>query len=179
MRNLLSKLTLISLFLGTFIGICLSAPSARAATDRQPFVGFGIGLQFYSQDTSGSGFYYQGFAGYKATDLLGFGMHIGSAYDGIVHVRSTDFGGFGQILDATSGLFGRLYLDGIYATVDGGGNSHGVNSSQVGFGPGVGAGMFIPTGGALRLTPELTYHAALLNSVVHLVNATFSLTWDL
>lgn len=160
---------------------CLSVVSpsgAHASADKQAFGGLGIGAEFLSQNGSGTGFYYQAFGGYNFDEMIGVGLHIGSSKVGEVHIRATDFGGFFQMTDQLSGLYGRVYVDGIYASVDGGGRAHGVDGTQLGFAPGIGLGMLIPSAGDFHLTPELSYRAALLASTVNLITVSFSFTWD-
>lgn len=164
--------------LGLLMLLLVSTSSVFASADRQSFGGLGLGLEILSQDGSGTGFYYQAFGGYNFSALVGVGLHIGSAKIGEIATRATDFGGFVQLTDESSGLFGRLYLDGVYASRDGGGTAHGVSGSQTGFAPGVGAGMLIPSAGDFHMAPELTYHIAFLNSPVNLITATFNLIWD-
>ncbi|MEW6056114.1 MAG: hypothetical protein AB1540_05820 [Bdellovibrionota bacterium] len=167
------KLRLVLLFIASFM-----SSAAFAAADRQSFGGAGLGLRVLAQNGSGTGVYLQLHGGYAFTPIYALGLHGGYSNVGTVRIRTFDFGAFGQMLEPDSGLYLRLYLDGVNASVNDGGSRHGVQGNQTGFAPGLGVGMLIPTAGDFHLVPEVTYHAAFLDSAVNLIDATFNLMWD-
>jgi hypothetical protein len=152
--------------------------TAFAAADRQAFAGGGIGIEFLSKNGSGTGFYLQGAGGYAFTPNLGAGLHLGYSNIGSVGIKMLDFGAFGQVMEPESGFYGRLYLDGIYASVSGGGRRNGVDGDEMGFAPGAGIGLLIPAVGDFHLNPEVAYKYAFLSDGVNLLQATFNLMWD-
>ena len=60
-----------------FLALALTSAPARAAADRQSFWGFGPGIEFLSNDGSGTGFYVQIFGGYNFDSMVGVGLHGG------------------------------------------------------------------------------------------------------
>lgn len=174
MKMFIAKLSLIILALLSFD----ASQSAFAAAERQAFTSAGLGIEFLSKNGSGTGFYLQGAGGYAFDKYLGAGLHIGYSNIGSVGVKVLDFGAFGQLLEPESGFYGRLYLDGVYASVSGGGRRHGVDGDEMGFAPGVGLGLLIPSVGDFHLNPEVSYKYAFLTEGVNLLQATFNLMWD-
>jgi hypothetical protein len=168
-----------ALLLGLLVVVPLLAPAAASASaDRQSFLGGGIGVQVLSKDGSGTGFYFQGLGGYNFNSLVGLGLHLGYSNVGGVGIQTLDFGAFLQLTDSDSGLYGKFYLDGMNAKVDGGATAHGIAGTQTGFAPGVGLGMLIPSAGDFHMAPEVAYRLGLFNSTVNLITATFNLIWD-
>lgn len=159
-------------------GLSAFLSDAHASADRQSFLGFGPGVEVVSNDGSGTGFYFQGFGGYSFNSILGLGLHLGYSNVGGIGLRVLDFGSFLQLAHADSGLYGRFYLDGIYASTSSGGTAHGVNDSQVGFAPGVGVGMMIPPLGSFHLVGEITYRVAMMESPVHIIAPSLGVMWD-
>ncbi|MBI3543680.1 MAG: hypothetical protein HY075_10450 [Deltaproteobacteria bacterium] len=154
----------------------LSHP-ARASADRQAFYGFSPGLEVVSNNGSGTGFYIQGFGGYAFSPLVATGLHLGYSNVGGVGLKVVDFGGFLELKDDNSGLFGKVYLDGMNASASD--STHGVSGSQLAFAPGVGLGMLIPSAGSFHLVPEVNYRVALFSSSVNVITMSFGLMWDL
>lgn len=150
----------------------------RAAADRQAFAGLGAGFQVLSREGSGTGFYFQGHGGYNFDSMIGVGLHAGYSKVGTVNIQVLDYGGFLQLTENNSGVYGRLYLDGVHAVVPGGHLRHGVKGTQNGFSPGVGVGLLIPSVGDFHMVPELGYRLAFLEKAVNLINGTFNLVWD-
>jgi hypothetical protein len=159
--------------------IFITANPARASADRQSFFGGGVGFEVLTQNGSGTGFYLQGQGGYAFTPNLAIGLHAGFSKIGSVDIRVIDFGPFFQLTEPESGFYGRIYLDGVNASVDGGSLAHGVNGSQTGFAPGAALGILLPSAGDFHMVPEVAYHAAFLTQTVNLISATFNLVWDL
>ncbi len=170
----------LTLFVSIFALLNASiATDARATADGQGFIGGGIGFEMLSQEGSGTGFYSQVFGGTHFTSLLGIGLHAGFSSIGTVGVNAFDFGGFLELTDSNSGLYGRLYIDGLNATTKGAGLRHGVDGSQIAFATGIGAGIMIPAAGDLHFAPEITYRAAFMASVVNLIIGTVNVVYDL
>lgn len=151
---------------------------ARATADRQSFLGFGPGIEFYSQNGSGTGFYIQGFGGYNFNAHVGLGIDFGFSRVGGLGIDVWNFGAFGQYTDPESGLYGKFILDGVNAAVDGSASRNGVNGTAMGMAPGIGLGMLIPTAGSFHMAPEVDYRVAVLSSAVNLIDVTFNLVWD-
>lgn len=170
---------LLTLAAFVFLILSFSTPkNARASADRQSFAGLGVGFQVLAQNESGTGFYTQGFGGYAFNSLVAVGLHAGYSNVGNVGIRTFDFGAFLQLTDTNSGIYGKLYADGVNAAVSGGGVRNGVQGTQTGFAPGIGLGVLIPTAGDFHLVPELSYRLAFLNSSVNLIAGAFNLMWD-
>lgn len=155
-----------------------SASSALAAADRQSFLGAGVGFEVLSKNGSGTGFYFQGLGGYAFSPNFAVGLHAGYSRVSSVQIATFDFGGFLQVSEETSSLYGRLYLDGIRASTDPGGKRNGVDGAQLGFAPALGVGMSIPSAGDLHFVPEITYRSAFLDEQVNLIVGTINLVWD-
>lgn len=166
------------IFAAAFVLLLALAPHARATADRQAFLGAGLGFEVLSQAGSGTGFFVQGQGGYNFSSLFGVGLNIGYSNIGSVAVDALDFGGFLQLTDEQSGLYGKFFLNGVAASTDGGQLRHGVSGSEVGFAPGVALGMLIPSVGDLHFAPEVAYKCAFLTKPVNLVQVTFGLVYD-
>lgn len=166
------------MFFKFFVALSLTASSAAfAAADRQSFAGAGLGFEVLSKQGSGTGFYFQGQAGYAFTSAFALGLNAGYSNIGTVDVRMLDFGAFLQLTDQESGVYGKMLLGGVNAHHDGVA-AHGVSGTDTGFAAGAALGLLIPSGGDLHLVPELAYRAAFLAGTVHLIAGTVNLVWD-
>jgi hypothetical protein len=178
MHSLFNPLLKLTLLLGLMLAT-LAAPPVQASADKQSFWGLGAGLEVLNKDGSGTGFYFNAEGGYNFNSMLGLGLHAGYSNIGSVDVRIFDFGGFFQVTEADSGFYGKLLVDGVNASVDGGATRHGVAGTQTGLAPGLALGLLIPSAGDFHMVPEIGYRMAFLDSTVSLIHATFNLVWDL
>ncbi len=161
-----------------FLFFLLSIGQAFASADKQSFGGGGLGIFILSRDGSGTGIHFQAHGGYNFDEAFGLGLHTGYSNVGGVQISVLEFGGFLQWTGQESGIFSRFYLDGVRASVNGGGSRHGVSGAQMGVSPGAGIGLLIPSEGDFHFAPEIRYNTALLKQVIHLFSLSFNLIWD-
>lgn len=167
------KLLIVFLFLLQF-----STFNAIAATEHQRFLGLGIGFEQLNNSGSGIGYHFSGQGGYAVSQSLAFGFHAGFSSIGTVNVSAFDFGPFAQLTHEKSGMYSRLYLDGMYARTTDGSNSHGINGSIWGFAPGLGAGLLIPPVGGFHFTSELIYRLGIFGGGTSFLSGILGLVWD-
>ena len=151
---------------------------ARAALDGETWGGLGVGFALWTSG-SGAGFNVRGEGGYNITKIFGVGLHTDYSRLGTVGIKMINYGGFVQVQEPTSSLYGRIYFDGITAIADGNTSSSGISNSQTAFAPGLGSGILIPVGSDLKMSPQIDYKVGLFSeSVVHIVQGTFNLVFD-
>ncbi|HRK02111.1 MAG TPA: hypothetical protein PLH57_05550 [Oligoflexia bacterium] len=162
----------------TVLSVLIATP-AQAAPKGQSFAGAGVGFEVLTNGGSGTGFYTTALGGYQFNDTnFGLGLHVGYSNVGGVGIKVLDFGAFAQYLDDVSGMYGRLYVDGIHGSTADGKRRNGVDGRETTAAVGTGLGLLIPSAGSFHLVPEVTYRLAFFKEQVHLIAGTFGVQWD-